>query len=157
MRPVGVTASGMAAAPGTRAAARPSTYSRAFRATPAQVREARRFLARVLGDGPVARDALVCLSELAANSVLHSNSRRPGGRFTVRASVHQAGLRVEVEDDGGAWEQWQERDDERGRGFVIVNALASDWSITGNEAGRVIWFEISSPAGPSAGTADGLR
>ena len=157
MRSVGVTASGVAAPPGAPAAAAPPTYERAFRAAPAQVREARRFLARILGDCPRARDALACLSELAANSVLHSSSRRPGGRFIVRASLRQAGLRVEVEDDGGAWEQWQERGDERGRGFVIVNALASDWSITGTEAGRVVWFEISSPARPSAGAADGPR
>ena len=157
MRAVGDAASGAAAAPGAPTAASPPTYSRAFRATPAQVREARRFLARVLGNCPLALDALACLSELAANSVLHSNSRRPGGRFIVRASLHQAGLRVEVEDDGGSWEQWQERDDERGRGFVIVNALASDWSITGTEAGRVIWFELSSPTRPSAGKTDGLR
>jgi serine/threonine-protein kinase RsbW len=118
------------------------------------VRQARRFLAQILGGCPLALDALACLSELAANSVLHSNSRRPGGRFTVRAIVRQAGLRVEVEDGGGAWEQWQEQDDERGRGFVIVNALATDWSITGSDAGRIIWFELGSHTRTSTGKTD---
>jgi anti-sigma regulatory factor (Ser/Thr protein kinase) len=154
MRAVGDAASGAATAPGAPVAASPPTYSRAFRATPAQVREARRFLARLLGNCPLARDALACLSELATNSVLHSNSRRPGGRFVVRATVRQVGLRVEVEDDGGAWEQWQERGDERGRGFAIVDALASDWSITGSEAGRIIWFELGSHARATVGQTD---
>jgi len=124
-------------------AASPHTRTRSFRATADQVGEARRFLAQVLGDCPLAVDALACLSELATNSVLHSNSRLPGGCFVVRASVRQVGLRVEVEDEGGLWEQRQERDDQRGRGLVIVDALSSAWAITGDGAGRTTWFEIS--------------
>lgn len=129
---------------GAVAAASAQTRARSFPATADQVGEARRFLAQVLGDCPRAVDALACLSELATNSVLHSNSRLPGGCFIVRASVRQAGLRVEVQDEGGPWERWQERDDQRGRGLVIVDALSSAWAITGDGAGRTTWFEISS-------------
>src|SRR5579872_6241486 len=47
---------------GTVKGAGPRTCIRSFRASPDQVREARRFLAEVLGDCPTAPDALACLS-----------------------------------------------------------------------------------------------
>jgi anti-sigma regulatory factor (Ser/Thr protein kinase) len=123
----------------------PRIFTRSFRATADQVRDARRFLAQALGDCPLAGDALACLSELAANSVLHSNSRRPGGSFTVRARLQPAGLRVEVEDEGGPWQR-PGPDDQCGRGLAIVGALASDWSMAGDGISRTVWFEISAPA-----------
>jgi serine/threonine-protein kinase RsbW len=150
MRTVGNTALPAAAAP-------PRTCTRSFRATADQVGEARRFLAQLLGDCPLTVDAVACLSELAANSVRHSSSRRPGGSFTVRASLRPAGLRVEVEDEGGTWGHRQGPDDECGRGFVIVGTLASDWSITGNETSRTIWFEISSHTPASTAKTDARR
>src|SRR5436309_16094947 len=58
--------------------------SRTFPATPDQVREARSFLASVMGEQPATDAAVLCLSELVSNAILHSNSRRPGGTFTVR-------------------------------------------------------------------------
>ena len=124
----------------------PRTWSRSFRATADQVREARQFLAGVLGSSPLAVDALTCLSELASNSVRHSSSRRPGGSFAVRASLHSGVLRVEVEDEGGPWESRRELDGQGGRGLVVVDGLASDWSISGDGDGhRTVWFEISYP------------
>ena len=51
---------------------------------------------------PAADDAILCLSELASNSVLHSNSRKPGGTFTVRVTSHEGNyVHIEVEDNGG--------------------------------------------------------
>ena len=136
--------------PGSAAtAAGPRTCIRSFRARPDQVREARQFLAQILGGCPTATDALVCLSELVTNSVLYSNSRRPEGRFIVRASLYPAGLRVEVEDEGGPWEHRPGHDDQRGRGLAIVDALSTDWSITGDGTSRTVWFEIGE-AGPPA-------
>jgi anti-sigma regulatory factor (Ser/Thr protein kinase) len=120
------------------------TWSQSFPATPDQVREARQFLRRLLGDWPRGDDALACLSEIASNSVLHSNSRRPGGYFAVHVSLWPWMLRVAVEDEGGPWERLHDGDDQRGRGLVIVEGLASDWSVIGNGAGaRTVWFEIS--------------
>jgi anti-sigma regulatory factor (Ser/Thr protein kinase) len=119
------------------------TWSRSFPATADQVREARRFLAEILGDWPHAGDALVCLSELASNSVLHSKSRRPGGRFIVRASLNLGMLRVDVEDEGGPWHHRHDQDGQRGRGLAIVGELSSGWSISVGEAGaRTAWFEV---------------
>lgn len=79
----------------------PLAWSRAFPATAAQVREARRFLAQILDGRPAAADAILCLSEMATNATIHSNSRKPGGHFIVRAEIHADRLRVEVHDDGG--------------------------------------------------------
>jgi hypothetical protein len=47
----------------TTAAASPLAYSRAFPATPAQVREARRFLRAALEGCPVSDDVILCVSD----------------------------------------------------------------------------------------------
>ena len=84
-------------------------WSRAFPATPAQVREARQFLAGILDGHPATDDAVLCLSELVTNATIHSRSREPGGHFRVRAERHGSRVRVEVTDQGGPWEQSAKR------------------------------------------------
>jgi anti-sigma regulatory factor (Ser/Thr protein kinase) len=122
-------------------------WSRAFPALPAQVREARRFLSAILDDRPAANDAILCVSELAANATTHSDSRRPGGHFTVRAGIHGGLLRVEVQDDGGPWARpVRRRDSQHGRGLLIVAALAHDWGRDGDgTTGWIVWFEMDVP------------
>ncbi len=84
----------------------PRAFTRSFPARPDQVGEARAFLCAALEGCPAADDAVLCVSELAANAVLHSDSRKAGGTFTVRAEVHPGDyLWVEVEDNGGRWHQ----------------------------------------------------
>ena len=100
------------------------TWTRVFPATPDQVRAARRFLAGVVSDCPQAGDAITCLSELAANSVCHSRSAWPGGRFLVRVTRAAGWLRVEVTDEGGPWAP-RPAGGGYGRGLAIVAALAS--------------------------------
>jgi serine/threonine-protein kinase RsbW len=118
-------------------------WSRAFHAVPAQVGEARRFLAAILDDRANADDAVICLSELATNAVVHSSSGRPGGSYTVGAELRSSRLRVEVRDQGGAWTQAEEPDDEpHGRGLLIVSKLAAEWGRTGDPAGWTVWFEM---------------
>ena len=131
---------------GADAAARPErTWTRRFPATPDQVGQARRFLASLLSESPAATDAVACLSELVTNSVQHSRSRRPGGQFTVRATMHQGRLRAEVEDDGGPWAPHNHHDGQHGRGLLIVGSLARQWGIAGNPTSRTTWFEIDQP------------
>lgn len=79
----------------------PPTWSRTFSATLDQVGEARRFLAIILGGHPSAADAILCLSELAANASRHSRSARPGGSFVVRFRRSGPAIRIEVIDEGG--------------------------------------------------------
>jgi serine/threonine-protein kinase RsbW len=130
----------------TTTAAPELAWSRAFAATPAQVREARRFLAAILNGRTAADDAVLCLSELAANALIHSRSRQPGGHFTVRAKMHGDHLRVEVHDQGGPW-TWLPRDDEpHGRGLLIVSEMSRSWGRIGDSAtGWIVWFEMHCP------------
>jgi serine/threonine-protein kinase RsbW len=121
-----------------------------FPARPDQVREARRFLATVLNGYPAADDAILCLSELAANSVLHSDSRKASGTFTVRAEVHERDyVWIEVEDNGGPWEKRAHRDG-RPHGLAIVNEVAAAWGIDGDQlTGWVVWAILDwPPSGP---------
>ena len=124
------------------AAAAPPVTARVFAGAAGQVREARRFLAGVLDGCPAADDALVCVSELATNAVLHSRSGRPGGCFTVRATRRAGSVRVEVTDEGGPWRRERDGDGQNGRGLVIVGQLAGRWGREDCGAGRTVWFEI---------------
>jgi hypothetical protein len=112
-----------------------------------QIAEARRFLSAILDSCPAADAAVLCLSELATNATLHSNSGKPGGHFTVHAQIHDDRLRVEVHDEGGSWAlPARRRDGQHGRGLLIVSQLASDWGRAGNsETGWTVWYEIAWP------------
>ena len=117
--------------------------SRVFAAQPLQVAQARRFVGGVLSGVVVADDVVLCVSELASNAVLHSSSREPGGQFAVRIWMTARGaIRAEVEDRGGPWSPDPEAGEERGRGLLIVAALATRWGIVGSNAGRVAWLEL---------------
>jgi serine/threonine-protein kinase RsbW len=120
-----------------------ATACRVFAAQPLQVACARRFVGGVLAGLRAADDVVLCVSELASNSVLHSSSREPGGHFVVRALVSAAGrIRAEVEDRGGPWSCDIGPDEEHGRGLLIVGGLATRWGITGSDAGRIAWLEL---------------
>ena len=120
-----------AAATGTR------RHTGTYPAEPRQVGIARAALARWLGGGPRADEAIVVASEFATNAVVHSASRH-GGAFTVRAEVRQEYLWIEVEDAGGPWRDGP-RDDGRPHGFDVVPAIAGagNWGIDGDDRGRV--------------------
>ena len=97
-------------------------------------------LRALLHDCPVADDVILCISELAANAALHSDSRLPGGTFTVRAAVNPGRhhIRVEVEDNGGPW--ISAPDNPTGHhGLDILRALAKEWGISGKHTARTIW------------------
>jgi serine/threonine-protein kinase RsbW len=131
-----------------------SRWTREFPARPEQVGHARALLAGALGRSPVTDDAVLCLSELAGNSVLHSASRRPGGAFTVRVELrHGDYVRIEVRDEGGAW-GGPAGPDGRAHGLAIVRALAAA-SGTGGDAvaGWIAWARLDWPG--STGAPDG--
>lgn len=126
----------------TAAAAGTRRYTGTFPAEAAQVRHARAALAALLDGRPLADDAILVASELAANSVRHSSSR-DGGEFTLRAEVHPDHLRIEVEDAGGPWRAGP-RDDGRPHGFAVVEGIAGprNWGVDGDASGRVAWARL---------------
>jgi serine/threonine-protein kinase RsbW len=124
----------------------PLAWSRAFPATAPQVREARAFLRAALEGCPIADDIVLCASELAANSCLHSASGNAGGTFTVRAEIHEGDyVWIEVEDNGGHWNQ-RVHSDGRPHGLDIVRAYATDFGIDGDPlTGWAVWVRIDWP------------
>jgi hypothetical protein len=119
---------------------------------PDQIRVARAFLATVLAGCPAADDAILCISELASNAILYSNSGKAGGTFTVRAEVHDGDyLWVEVEDNGGPWNQ-RAHPDGRPHGLDIVAALATESGIDGDPiTGWAVWARLDWPTpGPAS-------
>jgi serine/threonine-protein kinase RsbW len=98
---------------------------------------------------PMADDVILCASELAANAAVHSDSRLPGGRFTVRAQISPCQFaRIEVEDSGGLW--LPEAIEMTGHhGLDIVRALATDWGVDGDDSVRVAWAWFDWPDRPS--------
>lgn len=116
-------------------------WSRSFPGSADQVRQARRYLAGLLDGFPAIDEAVLCLSELAANAVLHSRSGHPGGTFTVRVATGPA-VCVEVDDQGGPWVSRSGLDGSRGRGLGIIRELACDFGIDGDQSGRTAWFTM---------------
>ncbi|MGH3219631.1 MAG: ATP-binding protein [Streptosporangiaceae bacterium] len=113
---------------------------------PEQISAARADLRTLLDGCPMADDVLVCVSELATNAVLHSDSRLAGGTFTVRGKSSLGDyFWVEVEDNGGPWTP-AAADPERGHGLDIIRALADDWGIDGDRCGRTVWARFDWPS-----------
>lgn len=130
--------------PETTPTAPPLTRSRVFPATRVHAREARQFLADLLDGEPSADDAVQCLAELVANSLLHSRSREAGGTFTVRVRQLADRFRVEVDDQGGPWQPRPAADDDQhGRGLAIIGKLSSNWGVSDTPSGRTVWFEMT--------------
>jgi serine/threonine-protein kinase RsbW len=123
----------------------PWTCSRTFPACADQVGEARAFLGRVLANCEMTGDVVLICSELAANAVLHSDSSRPGGWFTVRAEVREGDyVWIEVEDQGGRWAPG-ESPGHGGRGLAIVAQLADYWDVRGDDTQRVVCARLDWP------------
>jgi anti-sigma regulatory factor (Ser/Thr protein kinase) len=119
-----------------------------------QVGEARLFLRRLLDGCPIADDAVLIASELCANAALHSRSHELNGWFGVRAEVHSGDfLWLEVEDQGGAWDEGKD-DDDRPHGLEIVRSIVGDdnWGIDGDgTSGHVVWARLDLAPSKSCG------
>ena len=141
------------AAPSTPAAAQAapptgaSTWEATYPGTPSQLARLRADLRLLLADGPLADDVLILASELAANAVTHSDSRRPGGTFTVRLE-HQHGshVRAEVTDQGSSWDGDLTAAAGRPHGLYLLRALSTCCGVRGGAPARTVWFRIDYPA-----------
>lgn len=117
-------------------------YQRTYHGRADQVSKARHDAARYLDGCPVTDDALLVISELAANSITHSDSA--GEFFTVRVELHRDHVRIECEDLGGEWHCRTTED--RPHGLDIVNALAGpgNWGVqTASDGDRVVWVRLA--------------
>ncbi len=130
--------------------------------TPESAAAARRLAQRLLGDRhPAADTVMLLLSELVTNSVLHSQSRRPGGTVTVVLCAGPTSVLIQVRDDGGQYAPQlppggahdarggataaANAGGEHGYGLLLVDALAESWGTMTTRDGRVTWCRLSVP------------
>jgi anti-sigma regulatory factor (Ser/Thr protein kinase) len=116
-------------------------------AVPEQVRAAREFVGWVLGSShPCADDALLLVSELVTNSLVHSGSAVAGGEVTVTVAARGERVRVEVADRCGdgvpVLLPAADREAEGSRGILLVDALAARWGYERGGGLAVTWFEL---------------
>lgn len=102
---------------------------------------ARRFVASSLREGDeVAELAVLLVSELASNAVLHA--RTP---FELVVDNDETRLRVEVHDDSPALPTLKDyvAESVTGRGLHMVATSADNWGFEMQDGGKFVWFELS--------------
>lgn len=111
---------------------------------PEHVREARAFIAKVLGELHPSLDTAVLLtSELVTNAVMHSSSRCPGGSVSILIMESAGGVRIEVADEGSELSSPVVRGDvyaSDGHGLFLVQTLADQWGYLRDDDGTTVWF-----------------
>ena len=114
-----------------------ATYS----GRPDQVHHARHSVARHLAGCQATDEAVLIVSELATNAIVHSASRN--AFFTIRAELHPDYVWVEAEDLGGPWHC--RPPDGRPHGLDLVEALTGPdgWGVeTTTGGGQVVWARL---------------
>ena len=102
---------------------------------PGQIRAARLFVLKAVGDLVAAQDVALITSELATNAVRHA-----GTPFTVSVVVGPV-LRLEVSDQSADIPAGSLSDGSR-HGLDIVSMLADRWGVERIAGGKRIWVEI---------------
>jgi anti-sigma regulatory factor (Ser/Thr protein kinase) len=119
-----------------------TTFQRTFHGRTDQVSQVRRDIAAYLGNCPAADDLILIADELAANAILHTQSR--GRTFHVRCQLSPRAARIEVEDLGGPWRPRNPGD--RPHGLDIIAALTGpdQWGTQpAGTGGRTVWARLT--------------
>ena len=124
------------------AAAQAATrYQRTFHGQADQVARVRREIAAHLAGCPAADDAILIVSEIVSNAIVHSASN--GESFTVRCETFRDYVSIECEDLGGPWHC--PRPDGRPHGLDIIEALTGpdNWGTENTGSGsRIVWARL---------------
>lgn len=98
--------------------------------------------------GETLDDAILVLSELFTNAVVHTDSNE----ITCRLCGGAERLYLAIADQGRATADHDPRDpDEGGRGLLLVGALAERWGVARDHShGRVVWAILAYAAEPRA-------
>ncbi|MBX6382182.1 MAG: ATP-binding protein [Microbispora sp.] len=117
--------------------------SRPFSGDPSQVRAARRFVAKRLGDDhPCRDDAVQLIGELVAESLRHAVScgRPPGYGVSVLATPTAARVMLSTQGCGC----WTSPELTPGRGVHLVDLFTRRWGVSASRTGVCVWFELGS-------------
>lgn len=112
------------------------------------MRQARAAIAQLVPDEELRQRAVLVVSELATNAVLHAEAP-----FVLRAWRRAGTLRVELEDCSPVLPTLAGETTMSGRGLRIVEALSSRWGARPQGVGKVVWAELS--LGPAPETTPG--
>lgn len=112
---------------------------------PAAISEARRFLRKTLTDWRIdeeaAHQAVLCLSELATNALIHT-----GGGCRVQVELREGVLTTHVHDNGVTLAPPVTRPGDslpgHGHGLRIVEELVSRWGRTSDTHSTAVWFAL---------------
>ena len=107
---------------------------------PSSAGAARRFVAAALGSGDeVAELAVLLVSELASNAVLHARTD-----FDLVVDVGDSRIRVEVIDGSPTLPLLKSyvANSITGRGLHMVAASADRWGFELYHEGKIVWFEL---------------
>ena len=119
---------------------------------PGEARAVVRGLLEQWGYRDLVDDAVLVVSELVANAVEHAEPTS-----VVVANRGEGVLRIEVRDQGddgaGPVAGLVSNTAERGRGLMIVSALASSWGVRTAERSKTVWVELGSAEGVEVGGA----
>jgi serine/threonine-protein kinase RsbW len=137
---------------------RGTQWRRLFRGEGRQLGMMRRWLASLLPAGPARDDLVLVATELASNAICHTASGQDGW-FAVEVTLCQSVVRIGV-TDGGCPAPPRVIEDpaaERGRGLLLVRAMAVRTGISAAGPGRLLWADIRWEAGspPAVGTVAG--
>jgi anti-sigma regulatory factor (Ser/Thr protein kinase) len=121
-----------------------------LRPHPLAVGQARNFCTRRLssvladrdGYDDAVSDAAVIASELVTNAVIAGSSM-----IELSIGLQDSCVRIEVCDDaaGAVVPAHPEPTDVKGRGLVIVAALAQDWGVQTDHGTKQVWAEVPIP------------
>ena len=124
-----------------------------FLGVPASAQSARTLVAALVEDARLRDAAVLAVSELATNAILHSRSGQPGRTFTVyveacNGETAAAYAYVQVTDDGGGIIPLDRRvvpaHVDCGRGLGVVRALAAEWGVISGADGHRVWGRFDS-------------
>ena len=120
--------------------------SMTFAGRPDQVREARAFVGRLLGPSHPCRDVAVLLvSEMVTNSLLHGGSAGPGEAVTVTVVAGDACVQIEItgpKANGVPVLRQPDDEAEGSRGLRLVEELAVRWGYERGGGQATTWFEL---------------
>lgn len=118
----------------------PATAEQEFGCAERSPRAARQFVTQTLqqwGEGAVAGDAAIVVTELATNAVVHACSG-----FTLWLSRSADAVRISVRDHRPLPRGSASLTTSPGHGLGIVSAIASDWAVQPRPGGKTVWAEI---------------
>jgi len=106
---------------------------------------ARRAVSRWLGEHPRLDDALLALTELVNNAVLHGGLG-PGEDLTITMKAERQGIRLTVRHTGVIFDARHTPAPDRhagtSRGLAIVEMIADSWGVDSDGSEVTAWFEV---------------